>query len=199
MIMTRTLLLFLCLTFAGCATKGTTVVLIEDPDGSVGQVQVSTQAGTRQLSDAGQSTSVGDPSATPTPPRVLDQAAIQREYGQTLKALPAPPETFLLYFEFGRTKLTAESEPVPARIIEAIMQRRSRDVRVNGHSDTMGSREENTRLSLERAEGARDMLVGAGVDPSIIQIFSHGEGNLLIPTPDETPEPKNRRVEVLVR
>jgi len=197
--MTRTLLLFLCLTFAGCATKGTTVVLIEDPDGSVGQLQVSTQAGTRQLSDAGQSTSVGDPSATPSPPRVLDQAAIQQEYGQTLKALPAPPETFLLYFEFGRTELTAESEPVPARIIEAIMQRRSRDVRVNGHSDTMGSREENTRLSLERAEGARDMLVGAGVDPSIIQIFSHGEGNLLIPTPDETPEPKNRRVEVLVR
>lgn len=197
--MTRSLLLVLCLAFAGCAAKGTTVVLIEDPDGSVGQVEVSTAAGSQSLTAAGQSTSVTDPAAAPGPVRTLEQATIEKDYGQALQAMPAPPEHFLLYFEYGSSVLTVESQPVPAMILESILRKNSRDVRINGHSDTVGKREDNARLSLERAKSARDLLVGKGVDPSIIQVFSHGEGNLLIPTPDETPEPRNRRVEVLVR
>jgi outer membrane protein OmpA-like peptidoglycan-associated protein len=113
--------------------------------------------------------------------------------------MPTPPERFLLYFEFGRTELTLESQPAPAKILESVQLRNSRDVRVNGHSDTVGSREDNARLSLDRAQEARDLLIEKGVDPAIIQVSSHGEGNPLIPTPDETPEPRNRRVEVLVR
>jgi outer membrane protein OmpA-like peptidoglycan-associated protein len=197
--MMRSLLLVLCLAFAGCAAKGTTVVLIADPDGSVGQVEVSNAAGAQSLTAAGQSTSVKDSSAAPGPLRTLDQAAIEKDYGQALQAMPEPPETFLLYFEYGRTELTAESQPAPAMILETILRRNSRDVRINGHSDTVGTRVDNARLSLERAKGARNLLIDKGVDPSIIQVFSHGEGNLLIPTPDETPEPRNRRVEVLVR
>ncbi len=193
------ILLILCLAFAGCATKGTTVVLLEDPDGSVGQVEVSTAAGTQNLSAAGQSTRVSDSSAAPGTLRTLGQKKIEREYGPVLKAMPNPPETFLLYFEFGRSELTAESQPVPSMIAEAITRRNSRDVRINGHSDTIGQREDNARLSLERAEGARDLLIEHGIDPSIMKVFSHGEGNLLIPTADDTPEPRNRRVEVLVR
>jgi Outer membrane protein and related peptidoglycan-associated (lipo)proteins len=195
----RYLLLLLCLAFVGCAAKGTTVVLIEDPDGSVGQVQVSTPSGTQSLTAAGQSTSVKDSAAAPGPLLTLDQTAIEKDYGQALKAMPEPPESFLLYFEYGRTELTPESQDAPARIIETILRRNSVDVRINGHSDTVGKPEDNARLSLERAEGARGLLVEKGVDPSIIKVFSHGEGNPLIPTPDETPEPKNRRVEVLVR
>ena len=30
-------------------------------------------------------------------------------------------------------------------------------------------------------------------------VTSHGEGNLLVKTPDNTPEPANRRVEITVR
>ena len=195
----RFLLILLCLAVTACATKGTTVVLIEDPDGSVGQVQVSTPSGTQSLTAAGQSTSVKDSATAPGPLRTLDQTEIEKDYGQALKAMPEPPETFLLYFESGRTELAPESQNVPAMILETILRRNSVDVRINGHSDTVGKREDNARLSLERAEGARGLLVEKGVDPSIIQVFSHGEGNPLIPTPDETPEPRNRRAEVLVR
>ncbi len=197
--MIRILLLTFCLAFAGCASKGTTVVLIADPDGSVGRAEVSTAAGAQSLTLAGQSTSVKDSSATPGPLRTLKESKIKKDYGQVLQAMPEPPETFLLYFEYGRAELTAESIPAPAMILETINRRNSRDVRINGHSDTVGTREDNARLSFERAKEARELLVKKGVDPAIIQVFSHGEGNLLIPTADETPEPRNRRVEVLVR
>jgi outer membrane protein OmpA-like peptidoglycan-associated protein len=32
-----------------------------------------------------------------------------------------------------------------------------------------------------------------------VDVASHGETNLLVPTPDDTAEAKNRRVEVTVR
>ena len=37
------------------------------------------------------------------------------------------------------------------------------------------------------------------LDKTTIELVSHGEAALLIPTPDETPEPRNRRVEITVR
>jgi len=35
------------------------------------------------------------------------------------------------------------------------------------------------------------------VDAVVVE--SHGKRNLLVPTPDETPEPRNRRVEITIR
>ena len=54
-------------------------------------------------------------------------------------------------------------------------------------------------LALKRATTVRDLLVAAGFDGSTIEVTSHGEADLMIPTPDETPEPRNRRVEITVR
>lgn len=197
--MKRLLFALICLLLAGCAAKGTSVVLLEDPDGTVGKVEVSTPAGGQTLSRAGESTSVKDPSTAPSAVRVLSREDIDRTYGRALNALPEPTETFLLYFLSGTTTLDPESRKVPKEIAQAIARRSSNDVRVNGHSDRVGAREENEQLSLERAAAVRDTLIRLGVAPGIIRIFSHGEGNPLIPTPDDVPEPRNRRVEVLVR
>jgi outer membrane protein OmpA-like peptidoglycan-associated protein len=41
--------------------------------------------------------------------------------------------------------------------------------------------------------------VSAGLDASTIDVTSHGDADLLIQTPDETLEPRNRRVEIAVR
>jgi outer membrane protein OmpA-like peptidoglycan-associated protein len=45
----------------------------------------------------------------------------------------------------------------------------------------------------------RNLLTEAGLDASTIDVTSLGEADLLIKTPDETPEPRNRRVEIAVR
>ena len=54
-------------------------------------------------------------------------------------------------------------------------------------------------LGLIRANTVRGLLVQVGLDPSTIEVRSHGESDLLVKTPDETPEPRNRRVEISVR
>lgn len=195
----RVLLLLLSLVTFGCASKGTTVVLLENPDGSVGQVEVSSQTGTQMLSAPRQATTVAAPAARPSTPHVVEQAEIDQDYGLALKILPEVPDTFLLHFETGTAELTAESLAMPERILAAITRRGSRDVRVNGHTDRVGNRESNARLSMERAEFVRNFLIGRGIAAGIIQAFAHGEGNPVVPTDDEVPEPRNRRVEVLVR
>lgn len=197
--MRKALFLLLCLAMAGCAAKGTSVVLIEDPDGGVGRVTVSNPAGKQTLDSARQGTTAATSSTAPSPARAVDQAEIDATYGRVLRALPEPVETFILYFESGTSNLTPESRSIPKEILASISRRHSTDVRVYGHSDRVGTPEVNQRVSMARAEAMRALLVGLGVGTDIIRTSYHGEGNPLVPTADEVPEPRNRRVEVLVR
>ena len=45
----------------------------------------------------------------------------------------------------------------------------------------------------------QNLLEKQGIDPTIILTTSHGEGNPLVLTADNVSEPRNRRVEVIVR
>jgi len=70
--------------------------------------------------------------------------------------------------------------------------------RIEGHTDTMGSAEENLVLSERRAIAVRDFLVERfSVAPARLVTEGVGESRLLVLTPDEIANPQNRRVQVL--
>jgi len=70
--------------------------------------------------------------------------------------------------------------------------------RIEGHTDTVGSRDYNRSLSERRAQAVVSYVAGKyGVDPSRLQPIGLGEEGLLIPTPAQTAEPRNRRVQVI--
>jgi OOP family OmpA-OmpF porin len=70
--------------------------------------------------------------------------------------------------------------------------------RIEGHTDTVGSRDYNRALSERRAEAVVGYVAKKyGVDPSRLQAIGMGEDGLLVPTPVQTPEPRNRRVQVI--
>lgn len=119
--------------------------------------------------------------------------------GPALAALPKPPAQFILYFEHDSIDLTKESLAVLQKVFETIRSRAPLDVSVVGHTDTVGKKEYNYALSLKRAKAVASILRGKGVDPSILQITSHGKDNPLVPTGDQVSEPRNRRVEITVR
>ena len=72
-------------------------------------------------------------------------------------------------------------------------------VPVIGHSDTQGAADANEALALKRATAIAEQLRGMGLANTVMAIESHGERNLLVPTPDDTAEPGNRRVEITLR
>ncbi len=70
--------------------------------------------------------------------------------------------------------------------------------RIEGHTDTVGSAALNKALSEHRAEAVVEYLTSKyNVSPSRLQAVGMGEQGLLVPTPDQTPEPRNRRVLVV--
>ena len=70
--------------------------------------------------------------------------------------------------------------------------------RIEGHTDTVGSERLNQALSERRAEAVRDDLVRRhGIAAARLETVGFGETSLLVPTPDGTAEPRNRRVQVI--
>ncbi len=182
----------------GCTQKNM-VVLVPGKHGAVKPIAVSNQAGSVELNSPYQSTTIKNGNTSPEQPATMDQAEIHTVFGQALAFQPTPPVHFILYFEKVSTKLTPESLRVLPEIVETVRSRNSMDVGVIGHADTIGNKQFNLRLSSQRAAAVGKLLVERGVKPECLEISSHGEENPLILTEDNINEPKNRRVEVVVR
>ena len=190
------LVLFSALALAGCASKPKSyVVLLESPDGTTGQVVVKGSKGEQVVAKARQ----GVPLDGTAPPAPVDEEKFKKDFSEAIAARPAMPDHFLLYFESGGTRLTAESSAMLPKIFEAASKRPAVDMSVIGHTDTVGKAELNESLALKRANEVAAMLKDRGLKVHALTVESHGERNLLIKTPDETQEPRNRRVEISIR
>jgi OOP family OmpA-OmpF porin len=70
--------------------------------------------------------------------------------------------------------------------------------RIEGHTDNVGSREENRALSQRRAEAAVSYLTSQyNVAPRRLEAVGMGQEHPLVETPPQTPEARNRRVQVI--
>jgi outer membrane protein OmpA-like peptidoglycan-associated protein len=174
------------------------VVLLPDDQGKTGAIVVTGAGSERVLSGSGQAVSVSAGSP-PGQPFVLSEAEVAALAGPALRALPPPPAQFVFYFNLGAADLTEESRARLRETARTIRERFPVDVSVVGHTDTVGDKRYNYQLSLKRARAVAALLAAEGVDPSIMEITSHGKDNPLVPTGDQVPEPRNRRVEVTVR
>lgn len=185
------------LVLGGCASQS--IVLVPDPDGHVGRVEVSTPGGKQVLSQAGETTRTRGATAAPTEVSQLTPEQIQRSFGEALAIEPPPPERFTLMFETGSTELSSDSRPHIPAIAAAVARRTAVRVSVSGHTDATGSDQVNDALALDRANAVSTLLQQQGVQPELISVSSHGKGNPAIVTPDGVAEPRNRRVVVIVR
>ncbi len=174
------------------------IVLLPDAEGRTGAIVVYGAGEKRLLSETRQAVIVEEGSA-PGAPFIMPDNDVAAFAGPALKALPPPPTRFILYFEHGTAELTGKSRALIPKLIQAIKERPPVDISVVGHTDTVGDRPYNYRLSYNRARAVAALLTSEGVDPSILDIASHGKDNPLIPTGDQVHEPRNRRVEVTVR
>ena len=180
----------------GCA--GQTIILVPDPEGRIGKAEVTTSAGKQLLVKSGDMTRISGRSIPPSAVTTADPAFIAATFREALAVEPPPPQTFTLLFETGSAVLTAESIKNIAAIVFAIERRSAISVSISGHTDATGSDMLNDALALERAQQVKALLLQRGVKSELISVSSHGKGNPAIPMPDGVPEPRNRRVVVIV-
>lgn len=127
------------------------------------------------------------------------EAEVQQNFGPALAAQPARPVSFYLYFLADKDEFTPESKQVVAQLFAEIARRPAPEIVVIGHTDRVGTVLYNDALSLRRAERVRDELVKLGIPRPRILVAGRGEREPEVPTADEVPEPRNRRVEINVR
>lgn len=189
--------LALLVVLAGCAAKGTGsyAVLLRDPDGNAGTVLVRSPQGEQVLTEVFKG-AVLDGKREPF---FVMQDQLQRDFGAALVATPLLPERFLLYFKSGGAELTAQSMADLQLVLQRTRAHPSPDISVIGHTDTVGRAEDNKALGLRRATAMAEQLRQLGLQNTTISVESHGEARLLVPTPDETAEERNRRVEITIR
>ena len=201
---------------AGCATlrgpdvpshtlpepKRDLFVLLPDPDGKVGTITVTTNGGSQVVDKAGYAIEIEDFNKTPIAPKALNETEINEVFESALLAQPDSSNRFLLfilYFEHDTTKLTHGSKDLLPEVLRTIKNRKPIEVYVVGHTDLVGTEAYNVELSSKRAGYVRDLLVSNGIKPGTFFVSYYGKSRPLVPTQNDVPEPRNRRVEVLVR
>jgi outer membrane protein OmpA-like peptidoglycan-associated protein len=173
------------------------VVVLPGADGKVGTVTVTHGGEEKTLDSAYATARIAGPGRIETGQATGPE--IRAIFGPALDAQPPRPVSFLLFFVFGTDALTPESTEALGKIVSEVAARPSAEIIAIGHTDRVGSDQQNDVLSLQRAERVRQELVRLGIDPGGIVTVGRGEREPLIPTDDEVPQPRNRRVEITVR
>lgn len=191
--------LLVLLIISGCATVKDTVVLVQDADGKVGQLTVATRGGAKTLTVPNTMVEVTGFGKSPSDPKKIDQSRIDSLFTDSIKALPLEPVRFLLYFLNNSTKLTTESKPLIPEILSLVDKRDFYEISIIGHTDTTGDDEYDMSLSSARSEAVRDVLLSHGIRSGQMELRYYGKRDPVIPTGDNVREPRNRRVEVVVK
>lgn len=190
----------LCLSLlisACCSSTKTLVVLLPDENGDKGSVVVGQGKITTVLNTPMTAAKVS------TTGRVrkedVTQMEVEKDFSMALSATPPKPISFTLYFEEGTTVVLDISKGTLEELFDEVANRQAVEVQITGHTDTVGTTSDNDRLSTQRAETIKEMLVSKGLQSNFIRAVGRGERELLVSTPDNVDEQKNRRVEVIVR
>lgn len=112
----------------------------------------------------------------------------------------APSVSLSVQFASGSADLTPEARQTLDQLGKALS---SSDLaqdhfRIEGHTDTVGAPDMNKALSQQRADAVAAYLQSKfGVNMSRLQTIGMGQDGLLVPTPANTPNEKNRRVNIV--
>lgn len=174
---------------------GVFVLLVPEPDGSVGKIELRQGSKSRLQEEARQATGF-DPQR---PPIELTEEEIKGAFEDALEAMPEDPARFILYFQNDSTKLTRDSQKLLDEVVSETKRRPVPEITVVGHTDTRGSARYNQGLGLSRARIVREAVLKVGADAKLVTVTSLGESAPLVKTKDNVSEPKNRRVEVIVQ
>lgn len=145
------------------------------------------------------------PTAETTPVAVTAPTAIHRKSSAPQFAAPAetansPTLDLNIEFETGSAELTRDGRELIDKLGQALGSAAlvNYHFRIVGHTDTVGSRAFNRSLSERRAAAVAAYITEHfGVSANRLKAVGVGQDDLLVPTGPQTPEVRNRRVEII--
>lgn len=131
--------------------------------------------------------------------QLLSELGAREQQGDIVIAVPGD-----VLFAFDSSDIRADARPVLARVTELLKAYGDAPVRIEGHTDAIGSDIYNLGLSRQRAASVGAWLRARGIDAERMRTAGFGEAR---PTaantrPDGSDDPegrqRNRRVEIII-
>jgi OOP family OmpA-OmpF porin len=109
------------------------------------------------------------------------------------------PEELVMYFDLGSASVRAADAEILDHAARLYRDGKPLVMVVSGSTDTTGSAEANLRLSEARAAAVLQGLVARGIPAERFELLAKGATDPAVPTPPNTAEPRDRRVEITWR
>lgn len=112
-----------------------------------------------------------------------------------------PPREFVLdnvYFDTGKATLKPSSGKALGDLVEVLKLKNTMSIEIQGHTDNIGSPEENIKLSQQRAEAVRKFLISKGIAAERIIAKGYGDSMPIADNTEEAGRSRNRRTSLKV-
>ena len=103
-----------------------------------------------------------------------------------------------LNFDSATTHLTPDSNQTVTDLTAILKCFPNMAVQLEGHTDSTGDPDSNKKLSVDRAEAVKALIVSAGVDPSRISTAGWGQERPIASNDTDDGKAKNRRTELVI-
>ncbi|MGB0637898.1 MAG: OmpA family protein, partial [Myxococcota bacterium] len=104
-----------------------------------------------------------------------------------------------IFFEFGKAAIQQRSDSLVTEIAETIIANpQIKKLRIEGHTDSVGSDIGNLKLSQSRADAVKAALVAKGVTASSLDSVGFGEMRPIDTNDSDDGRAANRRVEFII-
>ncbi|HEX4872836.1 MAG TPA: OmpA family protein [Nevskiaceae bacterium] len=124
-----------------------------------------------------------------------NELRIERIAGDALKIGIASDVSF----DLGSAQLRPDALDTYAKIANVLRSYDKTIIHVVGHTDTSGSDSFNQSLSVNRAASVGSYLAQSGVPATRIREEGRGEREPLVRTGDNVKDPRNRRVDIVLK
>ena len=101
-----------------------------------------------------------------------------------------------ILFDSGKSSIQPSSASCLNEMVKLLRKNAAWKMQVEGHTDNVGGKEANARLSQARADAVRTWLTGHGVAADRLTAKGFGETKPVAPNVDEEGRSKNRRVDL---
>jgi outer membrane protein OmpA-like peptidoglycan-associated protein len=103
-----------------------------------------------------------------------------------------------LEFETGKDIIRTHSYPSLNALADLLIKKSNYGLRIEGHTDNVGTDEKNLVLSQKRAAAVKNYLTKKGVDGSKLEAFGYGASRPIADNDTKEGRQKNRRVEMKI-
>lgn len=178
--------------------SGDTKVILLDNNKTQNEITIKNSVSTQTLNEPNSYIGISSNDSKPSKVKHISNRALEEKYGKILTN-SYKPISMLFYFKSGTDELTNSSKNQLLQMGKILNNRESNYISIIGHADRQGDDELNIKLSIKRAQKIATWIKNNSQKVDDLDVKSYGEMDPIIPTKDGVSEPKNRRVEVLIK